>query len=173
MCIRDRTRSGLINFINHPMINHRTTINGKKYKKNFIKMFEVNHHATVRRNFTNRVVKLNTPRKKILLKRSMTSSIIEIPGTHLGGKPDDKAIDSTCNTIRSVTKEKLQRQSTGKESTETELVQNTNTGLKLKETLVTMKWKDKMIVRYVSGTESHLNTKMIPTTNAPKMIDHG
>ena len=171
--ILEMTRSGLINFINHPIINHRKAINGKKYEKNFMKIFEVDHHATVRKNFTKRVVRLNTPRKGIFLNRSMTSSIIKIPGTRLGSKPNAEAIDSKSNTIRKATKEKLQHQSTGKELTETESVQNTNTGLKLKETLVKMKWNDKMIVRYVSSTESHLNTKMIQTTNAPKMIDHG
>ena len=113
--ILEMIRSSLVNLINHPIINHRKAINGKKYEKNFIEMSEVNHHATERKNLTNRVVKLITPRKGIFLNRSMTSSIIEIPGTHLGSKPDDKAVDSKSNTIRKATKEKWQRPSTGKE----------------------------------------------------------
>ena len=57
----------------------------------------------------------------------MTSSMIEMPGTHLGSKPNNKAIESKSNTIRKPTK---------------------------------------MIVRYVTSSERHLNKKMIPTTNA-------
>ena len=167
------TRSGLINFISHPIINHRARINDEKYKKNFMKIFGVDHQATGRRNLTTRVVKVNTPRKKILLNRPMTSSIVEMTGTHVGSKPNDETIDSTCYTIRKATKEKLQRQPTDKELTEKRLDPNTTTDLKLKETLITTKWKDKMIVRYVTSTESHLDTKMIQTTNTPKMIDHG
>ena len=82
-------------------------------------------------------------------------------------------IRDSCYTIRKATKERLQRQPTDKELTEKGLAPNTTTDLKLKETLITTKWKDKMIVRYVTSTESHLDKKMIQTTNTPKMIDHG
>ena len=103
----------------------------------------------------------------------MTSSIVERTGTHVGSKPNDETIDSTCYAIRKATKEESQCQPTDKELTEKWLDPNITTDLKLKETLITMKWKDKMIVRYITSTENHLNIKMIQTTNAPKMMDHG
>ena len=150
--ILEMTRSGLVNFINHPIINQRTMINSKKYKKNFMKMFEVTLYATERKNFTKRVIRLNTPRKGIPINRSMTPTVIEIPGTNLGSKPDDKAMDPKGNTIRRATKRKWQRQSTGRELTETELVPNTTTDSKVNEDLVAAKWKKKNLsLIHISG----------------------
>ena len=62
--ILEMTRGGLINSINHPIIDDRIMANGKKYDKNLVKAFEVNHQVTGRRIFTKRVVRVNTPRKK-------------------------------------------------------------------------------------------------------------
>ena len=170
----EMTRGGLINFINHPIIDHRTMTDGKKYEeKNLIKAFEVNHHVTRKRNSIKRVVKVNTPRKKILLNRSRTSSIVEMTGTPVRSKPNDGTIDSTCYTIRRATKEELQCQPTDQELTEKGLDPTITTDLQLKETLTTTKWKDKMMVRYIPNIGNHLNIKMIQTTNAPKMSDHG
>ena len=90
--VLEMTRSGLINLLNLPIVDHREGINTKKYRRNFMKIFEEDHHVTMRRNVTNNVFKLNTPEKDILPKRSEMSSIIEMPGTHLGNKPDDEVI---------------------------------------------------------------------------------
>ena len=48
----------------------------------------------------------------------MTLLIVEMTGTHVGSKPNDETIDSTCYAIRKATKERLQRQPTDKELTE-------------------------------------------------------
>ena len=88
-------------------------------------------------------------------------------------KPNDETIDSTCYTFRKAAKEELQCQPADKELIEEEVVQNITTDLKLKETWVATKWKDKMIVRYITSTENHLNIRMIPTTSTPKMSDYG
>ena len=135
-------------------------------------MFEVTHHATGRKNFTKKVIRLNTPRKGILNK-STTPTIIEMPGTNLGRKPDDKAMDPKGNTIRRATKRKWKRQSTGKELAETELVPNTTTDSKVNEVLVAAKWKNRMITRYFANTETNLNTKMIRGNRATRIIDYG
>ena len=90
-----------------------------------------------------------------------------------GSKTNDETIDSTCYTIRKATKEELQRQLTDKELTENGLDPTRTTDLKLKETLITTKRKDEMIVRYVTSTENHLNITMIQTTKTHKMSDYG
>ena len=72
--------------------------NGRKYDKNLIKAFEVDHHVIRKRNSIKRVVKVNTPRKKVLLNRSRTSSIMEMTGTPVRSKPNDGTIESTCYT---------------------------------------------------------------------------
>ena len=41
----DMIKSGLVNLLNCPIINHREIINVKNYRRNLIKMFEVTHHA--------------------------------------------------------------------------------------------------------------------------------
>ena len=100
-------------------------------------------------------------------------SIIEMTGTHVGSKTNDETVDLTYYTIRKATKEELQCQPTDKELTENGLDPTIITDLKLKETLITTKWKDEMIVRYITSTENHPNIKMIQTTNTPNMSDHG
>ena len=97
-----------------------------------MKMFEVNHHATMRKNLTNNILKLNTPGKEILHKRSVMSSIIDIPGTYLCSKPDDKIIKVGLNTSDNFVVEKLQCQLIEKELTKTGLVQNTTVKIQFK-----------------------------------------
>ena len=168
-----KERNCLINSNNHPIIDKGIINNREKCDKNTMKAIDVDHHVIRKRNFIKRIVKVNIPGKKVLLNRSRTSSIMEMTGTPVRSKPNDGTIDSTCYTIRRTAKEKLQRQPTDQELTEKGLDTTITTNLKLKETLTTTKWKDKMIMRYIANTGDHPNTKMIRTSDTPKMIDHG
>ena len=138
-----------------------------------MKVFEVTHHATGRKTFTKRVIRLDTPRKGILINGSTTPIIIETPGTNLGSKPDDKAMDPKSNTIRRATKRKWRRQSTGKEFAETALVPNTTTESKRLEELIAAKWKNRMMNRYFTSTETDLDAEIIRGNGATGILDYG
>ena len=98
--VLEMTRSGLINLLNLPIVHHREGINVKNYRRNLMKMFEVNHQVTMRKNVTNNVLKLNTTGKEIFPKRSEMSSITKIPGTDLSDKPDDEVIEVDFKTAK-------------------------------------------------------------------------
>ena len=98
----DMVRSGLVNIVSIPIINHREGMNVKNYRTNLMKMFEVNHQATMRKNLTNNILKLNTLGKEIRHKRSVMSSIIEIPLTYCCKKLDDEVIEVGRNTRKHV-----------------------------------------------------------------------
>ena len=101
-------RSGLVNIFNLPIIDHREGINAKNDRRNLMKMFDVNNHATMRKNLTDNIPKLNTPGKEILHKRSVVSSMIDIPLTYWRKKLDDEAMEVVRNTSKTFITENLQ-----------------------------------------------------------------
>ena len=77
--ILEMTRSGLINFVDNPIIRRRTRTNGRKNEQNFIKILNINHHKTVSKNFNKNTVKLKIPTNKIHPTRSIDSSMNNRP----------------------------------------------------------------------------------------------
>ena len=63
--ILEMTRSGLINFVDNPIVRRRTRTNGRKNEQNFIKILNINHHKTVSKNLNKNTVKLKIPTNKI------------------------------------------------------------------------------------------------------------
>ena len=89
MCIRDRTRSGLINFVDNPIIRHRARINGKKYEQNFIKILKVNHHKIVNKNLNKDIFKSNMPISEIHQTMSVIPSMNHRPLKYLTNNPEN------------------------------------------------------------------------------------
>ena len=147
------TTSGLINFMDNPIINHRARINGKKYERNFIKILKVNH-TIVNKDLNKDIFKLNVPTSEIHQTMSVIFSINNRPLKYLINNPDDGMIKIVLKTSDYFMLEDLQYLLIKNELTIT-------TDLKLKETLITTKWKDEMIVRCITSTENHPNIKII------------
>ena len=95
--ILEMTRSGLINFMDNPIIKHRTRINGKKYEKNFIKILKVNHHKIVNKNLNKDIFKSNMPISEIHQTRSFDSLMNNRPLKYLINNPDDGTIKTTLH----------------------------------------------------------------------------
>ena len=77
------TRSGLINFVDNPIIRHRARINGKKYEQDFLKILKVNHHETVGKNLNKNTIKLNIPTNEIHQTRSIDSLMNNLSLIHI------------------------------------------------------------------------------------------
>ena len=59
------------------------------------------------------------------------------------------------------------------ELTRTESVRKTTVDFSINENFIATKWKDQMIVRYVTRTEIVLYAREIRTTKTEEIIDHG
>ena len=96
--ILEMTRSGLINFVDNPIIRRKARLNGKKYKQNFVKILKINRHKTVSENFNKNTVKLKIPTNKIHHTRSIDSPMNNRPLNYLNNNPDDGTITTRLHT---------------------------------------------------------------------------
>ena len=105
--ILEMTGSRLNNFVNNPIIRHRTRINGKKYEQDSIKILKVNHHKTVGKNLNKNTIKLNIPTSKIHPTRSIDSSMNNRPLKCLINNPNDGTIKTRLHANDYVMTEKV------------------------------------------------------------------
>ena len=102
-------RSGLINVFNLTIINYK----------------EMTELKINRKNLTKLIVKLKITDQEKLNKKSVTSSINNVPLTHLYNKPDDKVSDLNFDTIANFIEENLQYRVTERYLTRTEIIMDT------------------------------------------------
>ena len=119
------TRSGLINLLNSPIVDHIEGIYMNDYRRNFMKMSEEDYHVTTRKIVTNNVFKVNTPGRKIIPKRLDMASISKTHGRYLSNKPDDEVIEVDLKINENFTTAKWKSRMIARYVTRTEISLNT------------------------------------------------
>ena len=159
-------RGGLVNIFNPPINEQKELIKFKNYNENSIKISKINHNKTMKKNLNKNILKTNMPTNEMHNTMLMTSSIKNTSLKYSVNKPNDERIITVLNTSDYFAFEELQYRLIKKELTMTE-------EREVNEDLVAAKWKNRMIRRYFTNTETDLDTKIIRGNRATRIIDYG
>ena len=115
-------KNGLINVFNLPITDHTEIINFKDCRRTLKEILEGIHNKSVRTNLRKSILQWNIPKIERYNKKSMRSSIMNMPLKYAFSQLDAKVIDVGMDTNEHVVFEELWYQVAKTYITRTEIV---------------------------------------------------
>ena len=156
----------LISAYNIPINERRELCKGMKYRRNFMKITKINHHTTITKTLNKFKYYSNISTSKEYLTTSFISLIRKITVKHLVNSPDIEGNGKVEYTSDYVRIEEIRYLIINKEL-------NTTEHPDLNEDFASAELQYQIHERYVKSVEIGMNTAVIRTTSAVKLMDHG